>query len=163
MKKRGKKRNRAAGRHGRAPAEQVPSKSSKPLSATPKTPLLDYFKSDFSRYLIIGEHRGVLVRDVDTSQELDTVPVEISLCVDIDAKSEFVALYIPHTPLTTSICAYLADDARTTVENLQHKLLSAESGFLGERGMELKDAQFSGRIFVYHEYPLFTSDIGFAS
>jgi hypothetical protein len=84
--------------------------------------------------------------------------VETRIYFDFAAKSEFVGYYIPNTALTYQICRQLADDVQRLLTTF-HKEMKMELDTPGARGMDSADLHFTGRVFIYHEFPLLQSEI----
>lgn len=109
----------------------------------------EHYDSDFGSYFA---RKGPLrVASLTWTQSF-----EASLCADFTAKSEFLVFYVPDSPFTFQICQYLAVGHTNAIAFQNDGVIVEVTGF-GDRGTELKDLRFSGRIFIYHEYPLTTS------
>ena len=93
------------------------------------------------------------------SKDKEPINFEVQIYADFDAQSIFLGFYIPQSPHTYTLCEYLSKDYKNILAGLQTKQFEMESLSPGDRPVELKDLKFSGRIFVYHEYPLFASQI----
>jgi len=137
-----------------------------PKPEQPKAPpeekvknLQDYFKEDFNeRYGGVGQDHVITLHDTRTKSDV-TATVGYRLIPDYDAHVFFLDFYVPPTPNAYDFCEYLLSDIPGAIPVLQTKLVkNIERQVAGERGVELKDLKFSGRVFIYHESPLLTSD-----
>ena len=111
--------------------------------------LLYLFENDFNNLLRAGEN---LTLEFKTGEKLN---VKSKLYLDFEAQNEFVGFFIPNTPGTFNICIYLAEHYKTALE-LKNKTMVEMSG-PGIQPVNSSELKFSGRIFIYHEYPLLES------
>lgn len=112
----------------------------------PNLKLLDLFKTDFA------ENGGLTDVGMDLQVGTETVHVGRRLITDFNSKSEFAAFYVPATEHEAAVCMALADIAKPFVANFASKLdiTSGDS----ENVTSIHDLAFSGRVFIYHEWPL---------
>jgi hypothetical protein len=116
------------------------------LMQTPPT-LHDVFKGDFADIGGISDN-GFDLRSPDG----DTIHIDRRVLLDFPGKNEFIALYIPSTQHGFEICLAVAGLIQPMVSTLASRLdvTGGDSG-----GMtDIKDLRFSGRVFIYHEWPL---------
>lgn len=137
------------------PEESEQTQPVKNLNPVPKTKpktLHDFFNTDFKTGGFVGTHNILATNQATKSQA--NILVEMQLLTDFFAKSEFLSFYIPQTVETYLVCEYLAEKYVTafSLKNSVH----VEAGMEGERKTAAKDLQFTGRIFIYHEYSLTT-------
>lgn len=114
------------------------------------TPLHRLFKTDFSHTLKISQP---MFEIKDTNKK-----VEAQLHADFDGNSIFISLYIPSSPKTYQICEEMINHYDKVLE-WKSKAVEIQTHWPGERPMELKDLRFTGRILIYHEYPIFESKL----
>jgi hypothetical protein len=122
----------------------------KSLSVSRPTTLREFFKADFENLFKVTQERTLKIDD-DT-----TVVIVEQLYADFDARTCFLGFLIPSTPNTVSICRYLAEHYEDALA-LKNSA-AVQSHLPDEKPVELKDLQFSRRIFIYHEQPIFSSD-----
>lgn len=130
-----------------------PIKANEQIPATPET-LHDFFKTDFNNLLKASQSFKLVLKDKDK----ESINFEAQIYADFDSQSIFLGFYIPQSSHTYKICEALRDYKNILAE-LQTKQVAVEARSQGDRPVELKDLKFSGRVFVYHEYPLFASQI----
>ena len=115
--------------------------------------LHDFFKTDFNNLLRFTAPLKFVLKDKEP------INFEAQIYADFDAQSIFLGFYIPQSPDTYNICEFLSKNYKNILVELQTKQVAVEARSPGDRPVELKDLKFSGRVFVYHEYPLFASQI----
>ncbi len=87
-----------------------------------------------------------------TGSDGQTIHVNWRLVVDFASKSEFIAFYLPLVKDDVAACVTLADYVHPIINGLsQH--MDAAGGNPGEI-TSLRDLTFSGRVFIYLEWPL---------
>ena len=109
--------------------------------------LLYLFENDFNNLLRAGEDR--ILEDKKDNK----FTIKSKLYLDFEAQNEFVGFFIPNTPETFNICVHLAEWYKTALE-LKNKALVEMSG-PGVQPVNSSELKFSGRVFIYHEYPIF--------
>jgi hypothetical protein len=114
-------------------------------SQKPKT-LFDSFRTDFSNLLRAGEDRILTMKDNKQ------ITLKSQAYLDFESQTIFISFYIPDTPQTFAICAYLSENYKTAL-NLIKKVMVEQSG-AGMQPVNTAELKFSGRIFIYHETPL---------
>jgi hypothetical protein len=82
------------------------------------------------------------------------IRIEYQLYTDFDAGTKYLGFYIPWTSETYQVCERISDDYKKLLAGIE-KTSQAETKGAGERPIFSKDLRFSGRIFLYHETPLF--------
>jgi pimeloyl-ACP methyl ester carboxylesterase len=109
--------------------------------------LLDLFNEDFAN---VG---GVTDGGLDLSySDGGTVHIERRILLDFPEKNEFVAFYVPATVHEFEACLALADAVRPMISSLPQRV-EVTGGDAG--GVtKLRDLNFSGQVFLYHEWPL---------
>ena len=108
--------------------------------------LLYLFENDFNNLLRAGEDR--FLTDKEGSQTI----IKSKIYLDFETQTEFVGFYIPSVPETFDICTHLAENYKTALE-LTKKVM-VESSSIGLQPVNTSELKFSGRVFIYHEYPL---------
>jgi hypothetical protein len=77
----------------------------------------------------------------------------VPYCVmfDYSAKTKFMAFFIPYSSETLAIVQHILDDYKSRLQDLDTKI-SISAGMAGDSAKTtLKEATFSGRIYVYYE------------
>jgi hypothetical protein len=108
--------------------------------------LLYLFENDFDNLLRASE--DIILTDKDGSQ----TTVKSKLYLDFESQTEFVGFYIPPVPETFDICIHLAEQYKTVLELAKEVMV--ESSGIGLQPVNISELKFSGRVFMYHEYPL---------
>jgi hypothetical protein len=97
---------------------------------------------------VAPESRGCLINGSDGQP----IHVNWRVLADFPSKSEFIAFYVPAVKDEVATCVSLADSVHPVINSLsQH--VEATGGYSGE-ATTLRDLTFSGRVFIYHEWPL---------
>jgi hypothetical protein len=112
------------------------------LHSLPRLTLRGLFETgDFTN--IVKARSDVLL----TLEDGAAITVEEQLYLDLDAKSKYLGFYIPMGRLsaqdTYDICAHLADNYKSIFEMIPNPPLT-----------------FTGRVFIYHEFPLSIEALG---
>jgi len=118
-----------------------------PSKEKPPT-LLDLFKKDFPGVVSLSD-KGF---DLQDSTGQVGAHVDWRLLMDFPSKSEFIAFYVPPVRDEVPVCIALIDTVHPTINRVSQNL-DASAGFAGE-STSLRDLTFSGRVFIYHEWPL---------
>lgn len=108
--------------------------------------LLYLFENDFNKLLRAGGDR------ICTHKDGSQTTIKIKLYLDFESQTEFVGFYIPSVPETFDICSYLAEHYKIALE-LTEKVM-VQSSDIGLQPVNTSELKFSGRVFIYHEYPL---------
>jgi hypothetical protein len=137
---------------GVAPAFQAPASTITPGPSPPRT-LYDYFKTDFPDAWKFPKDFVLIVND-DPQYEFESKVV-----LNFDSKTKFLALYFPASSYTRLAYEALPELYEDLLNPTYSGVINIEAIRRGERGTEFKDLQFSGRIFLYHEEPLLSSEI----
>jgi hypothetical protein len=107
------------------------------------------FDSDFPNTHRVG---SVLSLKETTTGAKYKVPFR--LCVDFEARSQFLIFYVDINILTRQICVLVAQNYKDAIR-LSNQMVGVYSMRPSDTAeTQLKDVVFSGRIFVYHEYPM---------
>lgn len=125
-------------------------KEEKPNEGAYLSPVHESFKTDSSHTLRVSKSMFTIT---DTNKK-----IEAQLHMDFNGGSTFISLYIPSSPKTYEICKEMINHYNTILE-MQNNSVEVESHLPGERPIEMKDLKFSGRVFIYHEYPIFESKL----
>jgi hypothetical protein len=131
-------------------SKSVHIKGEPPVRAHPGKPptLLDLFKKDFPGTASFSD-KGFDLKDSDGQVGAH---VDWRLLMDFVSKTEFIAFYIPPVRDEVPVCLALIDTVQPII-NEPPRHLDASGGFAGE-STHLRDLTFSGRVFIYHEWPL---------
>ena len=113
-----------------------------------------HFRTDFPNVLTLHKLMPLTLQSQKPPETKTNVNVEAELLIDHAAKSEFIAFYIPDTPLTFDVCDAIAQMYKVAFTIKEG--IAVEGGFRGERLTSLKELQFTKRIYIYHENPLLT-------
>ncbi len=128
--------------------EKIPKKENIEKPRLKAKTLFDYYKTDFT----VMQLEKQILTITETKEQIKT-----KLLMDFDNASMYIAVYIPNHQKTNDIILSLISEHKKILEF--RNVVAVESFYPGEQPTELKDISFTGRIFVYHEYPLFNSDI----
>ncbi len=152
-----KETNLNKGEERRSAGKKKKKASNKNRTVPPRSPLTlhDFYKNDFSNLMKISDTATL------TFKNGPTLKIGYQLYLDFDGGSEFMGFYIPKSPRTEEICAKIPGWIKTMLQRLQHNTVAIDQKDPGQAGItpELKDLKFSGRIFVYHQTPIFDSAI----
>ena len=110
--------------------------------------LLDLFKKDFPGTVSLSD-KGFDLKD---SNGQVGAHVDWRLLMDFVSKTEFIAFYISPVRDEVPVCLALIDTVHPIIDQAA-KNLDASGGFAGE-STSLRELTFSGRVFIYHEWPL---------
>ena len=108
--------------------------------------LLSLYDEDFNDLFRVNEDR--IIKSMDGT----TVLINSKAYLDFEAQTKFIGFYIPSTPLTYDICVNLADTYKTALEMSERNILEASKP--GVQPTTNRELRFSGRVFIYHEYPI---------
>lgn len=108
--------------------------------------LLYLFENDFNNLLRAGEDR------ILTGKDGSQTTIKSKLYLDFESQTKFVGFYIPSVPDTFDICTHLAERYKTALELT--KSVMVEASAIGLQPVNTSELKFSGRVFIYHEYPL---------
>jgi len=107
--------------------------------------LLYLFENDFNNLLRSGQDATFM------DNEGLKINFKTKEYFDFEAQSKFIGFYIPSTPKTFDILLHLPE----TYKNLSSKdKVMVEAGAPGLQPVNINELKFSGRIFIYHEYPI---------
>jgi len=81
-----------------------------------------------------------------------TLPISTQIYLDFPAKSEFVGFFIPHYPRTYEACLRLVDAVIPAINRMKENIQMTAGDAGGSDTLD--DLVFSGRVFLYYEYPL---------
>ncbi len=118
-------------------------------SKKPKT-LLDLFKNDFSALIKFGEDLAV------TNTKIGQITIKSQVYLDFPSQAIFIGFYIPNTPHTYAVCVSLSDHYNKALD--LKKRIMAEASATGLQPVNTSELKFSGRVFIYHETPLFEQE-----
>jgi hypothetical protein len=115
--------------------------------------LKELFIKDFETLLRInaGHTIGIGANTEDSKEDIVTIKKQVYQ--DFASQTMFVGFYIPNTPRTSCICTFLADNYSIALDLLQSQ--KVEFSMQGLQPVNSGELKFSGRVFIYHEYPLF--------
>jgi hypothetical protein len=104
------------------------------------------FRSDFPNVFKFTEACDTL-----KLKDGERVPILCQEYADFQARTSYVGFYIPSTTSTEYAAAALADTVMPFIDGLRktRKLQTFDSS-----GTSLDDLTFSGRVFIYYEWPL---------
>jgi|ERR1700733_3281221 len=125
----------------------IPSKSALILKTSAPAPTLEsLFKSDFP-----NTNRFTINAEPTVFEDGESVVVTSQEYADFPARSSFIGYYIPSTPLTFRVCVRVANSPRELLNTLAKKISMQTND---ASATKLTDLSFSGRVFIYHEWPL---------
>ncbi len=125
----------------RAAIPQKPSEADKPPT------LIDLFNTDFSSIGGVSDNGFNL-----SSTDGEVIHIGRRIYLDFPAKSEFIGFYIPSSRKGFEACLALVDIVQPMITDLPNRIDVAG----GDAGgvTRLRELTFSGRVFLYHEWPL---------
>jgi hypothetical protein len=127
-----------------------------PMPSPPREYTLhDHYLHDFEG-VCPGESGGFTSTTKNNAEGV-TIRLERKVCYNPAALSKILVIYIPDSQLTLAFCQQALDKAEEFVSHIDE-----QAGTMyppGERGIDLKNAQFIGRTFIYHEGYLSESEI----
>ncbi len=112
--------------------------------------LREYFDTDFSKVLNLANILNVNGADFE-------VEIFVKVHMDFDSNTKYLSVYIPENSSHQKIC-------KVIMQNLDPLLAIGKSTIVqtklpGERHMDSKDLNFSGRLFVYSENEISEAEI----
>jgi hypothetical protein len=118
--------------------------------------LKDLFNEDFSNCLKFTNQCSI--SSADGKNKTD-VPWHI--CNDSTAGTKFLSLYIPRSPDSYNVCAALSDFPHQAIEHERKSGVEIQSKSPGDSShVDMKDLQFSGRVYLYDEALLSLTELG---
>ena len=112
-----------------------------------KLTLLDLFERDnFSSLLKSSRDRKL------ESKDGNKVTIKTQVYLDFQSQTKFLGFYIPSDLKTFEICQSILGIYEDVLRHNSNMLVESKS--LGEQPINSSELKFSGRIFIYHEYPL---------
>jgi hypothetical protein len=126
-----------------APVPRAP-----PVVQDEKPPtLLELFNKDFANVLSV--HDG----GVDLhAQDGENIHIGRRVLLDFPGKNEFVAFYVPITEYAPEACVALTGMIHPMLNDLANRVEVTGGDSAGVT--RLRELTFSGRVFIYHEWPL---------
>jgi hypothetical protein len=128
--------------------EHIPTAPQQTAGVEPPITLESLFKSDFPNVM-------KLTRDTDpvVFESGERVVVVAQEYMDFPSKSSFVGYYVPPTPLTFRTCIRLANSVNILLDHFKYNY-PTQTFDPGGDITSLDDLRFSGRVFVYHMWPM---------
>ena len=76
-------------------------------------------------------------------------------------RASLFPFYLPASiyPKSALVCQIIADEVQEIIDALSKDVVIEGSRYLGERHTDIREATFTGRIFVYHEVYLTENEI----
>ncbi len=131
-----------------APKDQRKRSSAASAAQNERPPtLMDLFNQDFSGMPGLTD-KGFDLR----SSGGETIHVNWRVVLDFSARTDFVAFYIPSSEHEAESCLTLANSVRPMIGDLAKRIevTGGDSGGV----TSFRELIFSGRVFIYHEWPL---------
>ncbi len=113
--------------------------------------LKQYFDTDFSRVLNAATMWSA-------SYLGQIVEVTARTHFDFDAGVKFISFYLPQCGNARQVCLELLADSPRLLTETESKI-SVRAGFVGEKADDIKELNFSGRVFIYSETPMDSDDM----
>jgi hypothetical protein len=132
-----------------APAKNA-GKPAKPLTVDKEKKqetLIDFFKNDFNNLLRVTQDA------ILSTEPNEQTIIKSQGYLDFESQTIFIGFYIPNTTHTYAICVALASNYDRALEQLR-KTAMVEFSHPGMQPVNSSELRFSGRVFLYHEYPL---------
>lgn len=121
--------------------------SQKTPDAKPVT-LETLFKTDFPYTFKFAKPSDPIVFEDGTK-----VVITAQEYADFQAKSAFMGYYIPMTPFTFRVAVRIANSVKSSLQQA-HKGVETQTYDPDDSPTSLDGLSFSGRVYLYHEYPL---------
>jgi hypothetical protein len=119
-----------------------------PTISVPEIILESLFATDFSNLI------KFTIADSIDFEDGQRVPLRSQEYANFAANSSFVGFYIPNTPLTFRTCVRISNSVPIFLGNIRSSVGASGSFDGGETNSRLSNLVFSGRVFIYHEWPL---------
>ena len=110
--------------------------------------LLYLFEHDFGDRLLRSS-RDEIFRFAKNGSE---IKIKSNTYFDFEAQTKFIGFYIPSDPRTFEICINLVDHYNDVFRQDAGIAVETEGPHL--QPVQKSELKFSGRVFIYHEYPL---------
>jgi hypothetical protein len=116
-----------------------------------KTPLTlrNLFDTDFNQVKVSGETTFTITNR--TTGNAVKVVVQRVMVLDFNARSRFLAFFVPTSTETFNVCEALASGYHHILEDLDRSVSVMVRSPADTDATEMKDTTFSGRIYIYHE------------
>jgi hypothetical protein len=128
------------------------TKSSNVSKMMKQETLLYFFENDFNT--LFRPNSNYLMGVKCEGKEEEMVTIRRIAYEDFASQTVFVGFYIPVTPCTYALCAHLAGNYHIALE-LTKTPGRMEVSMTGLQPVNSSELKFSGRVFIYHESPLF--------
>ena len=115
----------------------------------PSSSLKDLFKNDFPMFM---KESGVENFEFQNGEKFN---IKWQIYFDYETQSKFIGYYIASNPHTLEICVGLVDHYKDMFNLSDGLRVEMQSPVL--QPVEKSELKFSGRVFIYHEDPLFES------
>ena len=112
------------------------------------------FDSDFSD---TGQVISGLTLVLVTEEGNKSVKFGVKLYLDLQARSKFLGYFIPKSPEAFRVCAILASESLSVIEDLESKNTIATIHGSDFSTTSQKDLVFTNTVYIYHE-SLFTDE-----
>jgi hypothetical protein len=125
-------------------------------NAVEKPPTLrEYFNKDFPNCLKVSNQCSL--GSLNNENKID-IPWQV--CNDFEAGTKFLSFYIPRFPDAYGVCVALSDFTKQTMETVNTGLEIQSKSPGDSSHVDMKDLQFSGRVYLYHENLLSLAELG---
>ena len=127
---------------------QIQSKDEKAQKTSPKKPeltLLYLFGNDFNNLLRSGQEATFV------DEKGGKIIFKTKEFFDFEAQSKFIGFYIPSSPYTFDLLVNLP---KVYQRFSSTDKVMVEAGAPGLQPVNIAELKFSGRVFIYHEYPI---------
>lgn len=114
----------------------------------PQITLESLFKTDFPNVMKLTTNTDPVI-----FEDGERVTVVAQEYLDFPSRSSFVGYYVPPTPLTFRVCVRLANSVNVMLDHFKHNY-PMQTFDPGGDITSLEELQFSGRVFVYHMWPM---------
>jgi hypothetical protein len=128
--------------------EKKPTVPQQAAHVEPPITLESLFKSDFPNVMKLTTNTDPIV--FENGARVAVVAQEY---MDFPSRSSFVGYYIPPTSLTFRTCVRLANSVNVLLDHFKHTY-PMQTFDQGGDITSLDDIQFSGRVFIYHMWPM---------
>jgi hypothetical protein len=118
-----------------------------PVSPDNPPTLIDLFNKDFPNLMRVSDN-GFDLGSVDG----EIIHIGVRVYLDFSGKNEFIGFYIPSSGKEFEACLALVGRVQPIITNLskRHEAIGGDAGGVTSS----RELTFSGRVFLYHEWPL---------
>lgn len=117
--------------------------------------LRHYFDTDFPNCLKVSNQCSLA-----SANNENKIDIPWQVCNDFGAGTKFLSFYIPRFPDAYGVCVALSDFTKQTMETVNTGLEIQSKSPGDSSHVDMKDLQFSGRVYLYHENLFSLAELG---